>query len=119
MIRRSTFFGVALCVLTLPGCATYSDFRDRPADYAAVTGKAPQVYVECVLPRWMDTNAASHIVHDGDRRVIVVPVGGGTPTQVLMTLEASPTANGSRIEMKHMPSLSKFEKQWRQAQACL
>lgn len=73
----------------------------------------------CVLPAWMDTNAATHVVADGGRRIVVVPVPGVVANQVLMTLTASPSEHGSSIAMRTMPSMGHFEKQWDQAQACM
>lgn len=115
-LRRAA---VAAMLVILAGCATYSDLRDRPADYSADTTKTPQAYAECVLPKWIESNAGAHIIADGDSRVIVAPVGGGTPTAVAATLTASPTAAGSHVEMKHMPALNKFTDQWGQARSCL
>lgn len=109
---------LTVAILALSGCATYSDLRERPADFSAETSKTPQEYAACVLPKWIDFSAGTHVIADGDARVVVSPVGGGTPTAVLMTLTASPNASGSRVEMKHMSSLSKFSEQWQAAQSC-
>lgn len=116
MIRQIV---ITLTMLALSGCATYSDLRQRQADYSAETTKLPQTYVDCVLPQWMDTNSASHVVNNGEERTIVVPAGGAATSQVLMTLEVTPTPKGSHVEMKHMPSIGSFDRPWSQAQSCL
>lgn len=79
----------------------------------------PQAVAECVASKWIDTNASTHIVPNGDTRVVVVPTGGGTTTLVMMTLTASPTASGSHIEMRTTPTLGTFNEQWDQARSCL
>lgn len=106
-------------VVALSGCATYSELQQRPADYTAETTKAPQDYAQCLLPKLLDTNAASHIIADGDARVIVVPVGGGSPDAIMMTFNATPQGGATRVEMKHMSSLGGFANQWAQAQSCI
>jgi len=109
----------ALATLLLSGCATYSEMATRPVSYSATTPKAPQAYADCLLPKLMDTNAASHIVPRGDGLDIVVPVGGGTPQAVMMTFDVTPSGGATIVQMRHMASLSEFPKQWKQAQSCL
>lgn len=109
-----------VAVIGLAGCATYSDLRQRPADFVATTSKAPGAYLQCVLPKWVDFYAGSHIMSDGESSVLVSPVGGGSPDIMAMTLSASPSDGGTtRVEMRHMPSLSDFGNQWQQAKSCL
>lgn len=122
-ITKHTF--IALTILALAGCATYSDLQQRPADYTTTTTKTPESYAQCLLPKLMDTNATSHIVVDGARRIVVVPevsgglLGGSVASHVMLTVEAAPAGNGvTRVDMKHMPSLGNFSKQWAQAQSC-
>lgn len=110
---------VVLVIATLSGCATYSDLRERPADFMGDTAKTPQAYLSCVEPKWVNFNAGAHIITDGSGLVLVVPVGGGTPTATMMTLAATPGASETHVEMKHMPSLSDFSKQWQAAKSCL
>lgn len=110
---------VATLAASLAGCATYSELQRRPADYTAETAKAPHDYAQCLLPKLLDTNAASQVIADGDARVIVVPVGGGTPETVMMTFSVTPRDGVTRIEMRHMSSLGSFSKQWTQAQSCI
>jgi hypothetical protein len=109
---------VALAAM-LAGCATYSDLKERPADFTGSTSKSPQAYLECVVPKWTDEYAGSHIITDGGGLVLIAPVGGGTPSVVAMTLTATSMDGGTRIEMKHLPSLSDFTDQWHQARSCL
>lgn len=110
---------IALAVMALAGCATYSELQHRPADYTAETAKAPHDYVQCLLPKLLDTNAASHVIVDGDSRTIVVPVGGAAPETVMMTFNVTPRDGVTHVEMRHMSSLSTFSKQWAQAQSCI
>lgn len=105
--------------LAISGCATYSEMATRPVSYSATTAKVPQAYADCLLPKLMDTNAASHIVPRGDGLDIVVPVGGGTPQAVMMTFDVMPSGGSTTVQMRHMASLSEFQKQWKQAQSCL
>lgn len=109
----------AMAIICLAGCATYSDLKERPADFQATTVKKPQAYLECVIPLWIDKYAGSHIISDGDAKVLVAPVGGGTPSVVAMTLSATAGSGATHVEMKHLPSLSKFGDQWEQAKSCL
>ena len=109
---------VILPALVLAGCATYSELQQRPAAYAAETEKSPDDYAMCLLPKLLDTNAASHVIVDGDARTIVVPVGGGAPETVMMTFNVTPRGGVTHVEMRHMSSLSTFSKQWAQAQSC-
>ena len=119
-IRGGCAFAIAvLAALLLSGCTTYSEMATRPVSYSATTSKAPQVYADCLLPKLMDTNAASHIVPRGDGLDIVVPVGGGTPQAVMMTFDVTPSGGATIVQMRHMASLSEFPKQWKQAQSCL
>lgn len=60
-------------VLGRAGCATYSSIKDRAPLHEGVSAKAPYAVAACVLPAWMDTNAATHVVADGGRRIVVVP----------------------------------------------
>lgn len=108
-----------LAVALLAGCSTYSDVRARAANYSAVTSKTPQAFADCLLPKVMETNAASHILNNGAARTVVVPVGGGTPSAVAMVFDATPVNGATRVEMRHMPALNGFAKQWGQAEACL
>jgi hypothetical protein len=87
--------------------------------FSATTPKTPAAFAECLLPKLMDTNAASHTVRDGEALDIVVPLGGSAPEAVLMTFTARPSNNSTIVEMRHTASLSDFPKQWKQAQSCL
>lgn len=110
---------LATSALALAACASYSGMAVRPVAYSAMTSKTPDVYVTCALPKMLDFSASAHIVQDGAARVIVLPVGGGTPNAILMTITATPDAGSTRVELRHMRSLSDFHRGWEQAQACL
>lgn len=105
----------SLTLLALAGCTTYSEMATRPVSYSATTAKTPQVFADCLLPKLMDTNAASHIVTRGDALDIVVPVSGAS---IMMTFTVTPTGRSTVIEMRHTASLSAFQKQWGQALSC-
>ena len=112
-------FMTPLLALALAGCTSYSEMATRPVSYSATTTKTPKTFADCLLPKLMDTNAASHIVQKGDALDIVVPVGGSAPNAVLMTFTATPAGGATTIEMRHTASLSDFPKQWTQAQSCI
>ena len=108
-----------VAALTLAGCATYSDLQQRPAAYTTVTTKTPHDYTQCLLPKLLDSNAASHVIDNGGASVIVVPVGGGSPDAIMMTFNVTPQNGATLVEMRHMSSLGNFSKQWAQAQSCI
>jgi len=113
-------WGIATAAaLLLAGCATYSDLRDSPPAYSADSGKAPQAIADCALAKWIDINAGSHIIQDGDATVVAMPVGGGTPSLMQAMLIVKPAGSGAHIELKHMRSLGSFASQWQAAQSCL
>jgi hypothetical protein len=112
-------FMTPLLALALAGCTSYSEMATRPVSYSATTTKTPKAFADCLLPKLMDTNAASHIVTRGDGLDIVVPVGGGTPQAVMMTFDVMPSGGSTSVQMRHMASLSEFPKQWKQAQSCI
>lgn len=115
----SLLLATSIAVIVISGCATYSEMKERPVAYTTSTEKAPDVYAECLLPRVMDASAASHVVKDGRNLTLVVPVGGGSPDAVMMAFTVTPNGNGSVVEMRHMTSLSNFNKQWAQALSCI
>ena len=108
-----------LAIFLLTGCATYSEVANHNVSHSATTAKTPHAYAACLLPKLMDTNAASHIVPRGDDLDVVVPLGGGATQSVMMTFTISPSGGSTTVEMRHMSSLSEFPKQWKQAQSCL
>lgn len=103
----------------LAGCASYASVSDRMPIHQAHSSKSPDTYMACVAPKWSETSASAHILPDGDRRVLVVPIAGFAGDQVMMTLTVTPQADGSDIAMRTMPSVSTWQQQWDQAQACL
>lgn len=112
-------FAVAAAVVGLTGCATYSEMQARPAEYVANTTKSPEAFATCVLPKMVETNAAAHVIADGTARTVIVPIGGGTPKAVMVTVMAVPRGHATHVEMRHMRSLSDFQSQWQQVQSCL
>lgn len=99
--------------LLLAGCVSYADIQARPPVHEGKTSKTPDQVANCVLPKWMESSASTHIVPDGDARVIVVP---SNAELITMTLTASPSG---AVAMRTQPSMSTFDKQWEQAQTCL
>lgn len=109
---------LAVALLALGGCTSYSKMQTRPVAHHAITSKLPVDYAQCVLPKWLDTNPSAHIVTVGKTTSIIVPVGGMT-RDVLMTLDATRAGDKTIVEMRHVPSFSSFPKQWRQAESCI
>jgi len=115
MIKAS----LGLMALGLAGCATYSSIKDRAPLYEGTSAKSPSAITACVLPAWMNTNAATHIVADGGQHIVVMPTSGVVASQVMMTLTVAPNGSGSAVSMRTMPSVGDFKAQWDQVQSCL
>lgn len=109
-MRYIVMIGVAVL---LAGCADYSSIKEREPIHSGHTAKRPEQVVNCVIPKWMETNPSTHAVPDGDSTIIVAPVGNGF---VSLTLTIGPSGE---VAMRSQPSLSTFDKQWEQAQSCL
>jgi hypothetical protein len=111
----------ALAVVGLAGCATYSELQQKAPLFQGHSGKTPAQFAECVLPKWVDLNASSHIVSDGDSRTIVMPGQGPFANNTVASLTAVPAGGGSDISYR-TPVGSSFpgpKKQWAAAQACM
>lgn len=116
---RQTILFMAL--LGIAGCApTYSELRERAPLYQERTTMTPQAFVDCVLPKWLDQSALTHIIKDGDSRVVVMPRDGYV-TVPRATLTASPSTSGSLVVLQtkfYSTANSKTKKMWAAAQAC-
>lgn len=109
----------AIAAVLLSGCVTYGGMKNRSPIHQASSSKAPDVVAQCVLPQWLEASTAAHIVQDGAVTTVVVPIGTFIPARVSMILEVTPTATGSHVEMRKMPSLASFDKYWADVQRCL
>lgn len=110
---------IPLAALLLAGCATYSDVQHRTPLHEAETSKTPKNYVECVLPKWLDTNASTHIVAIGDTRQVLMPTAGDAPALVELLLSATPDKSATHVALRAAPGIGKSELAWHQAKACL
>lgn len=104
-------------MLALAGCATYSELQQRPADYTAQTEKAPQAFIDCLLPKIVDMQSDAHAMRDGDATVIVMPISGHGG-HLAATISASPISSGSRVELRNAVA-GNASKPWTAAQSCI
>ena len=87
------FYAVALS-----GCAmqsTYEQIKDREPAIVLTSGKAPDVYLGCLAPRFAEIWPTAVTLKDGDSTVITVTVG-----QVIATATMKPQGSGTLVEYR-------------------
>ena len=108
---------VALVVVGLSGCATYSEMQQKTPYSTNQTAKGPQAFADCALPRLVDVQADAHVMKDGDASVLVLPIGnrGG---DLAGTITATPSGQGSEVAIRATSSRS-ADKMLSTIKACL